>query len=206
MPASILDKLLLVDRERRRASKKGGFAAPAFHERAVNPSDAPYFVTNMRSSFVPTRIRKESVVWAGFSECPVEAEDLVVRTLYDTLWRHSEAEGWPNRCKCLASAMETMRIRGFEPKALIVPLSLLEQVCGTPISAEDAAKLMFAQGYVAESNGIRVFPCSQLPEGSSVLAAAPELTGAYIRVDTYLAVMIQKADSSLVLVGGHGMA
>lgn len=206
MLVSVLDKLLIVDRERRRASKYGGFSSPAFHERAVAASDGPFFVTNMRSSFVPTRMRQGDVVWAGFSECPIEAEDLVLRTLYDTLWQHSTTQGWANRCSSIALAMEAMQDRGLQPKALVVPFGLLKEACGSEISVEDAAKLMFAQGYVAESNGVRIYPCTQLPEGAAIVVAAPQLTGAYVRIDAFLAVVIQKADCSVVLVGGDGLA
>lgn len=201
MPTTALEGLLEVDRQRRYSSRLGGFAIPAVHERSSSPEEGPFFVTNMRKAFVPTGIRPGSVVWMGFSPWTLSDEDEALATLYKSLWAFSTSQKWANRCSKVEEAIPQMSAMGLEARSIVVPLDTLQEVCGTEMSETDVRNLMFAQGYVAEVNGMKVFVSKSLPKDAAIVAALPSLVGSYVRADDSLALMIRRADKAIVLVG-----
>jgi len=92
---------------------------------------------------------------------------------------------------------------GLEASALIVSSTFLEEACGKALSGEDAEKLMMMQGFVAEVEGVKVL-ASDLPAGTAILASPRVSLGTYIRADDNVAILIRRADRTLVLVGEDG--
>lgn len=208
MAITILDKIFVPERHRRYASREGGFVTPALNERPVGPDDGPFLVTNGRCQFLPTqRNSKNGTVRSGFSDCPLEAEDLVIQALYNTLWGHSVAQGWRNRSKSISSGMTQMQETGYEPKALIVSHALLKEACGgQDLSEEDVRTLMLTKGFLAEVHEVRAFMCPLLKPGTAIIAASPTFVGGYARVGHSLSISLQLADRSVILVGEDGVA
>lgn len=201
MRVSALELILETERVRRQASitTGAGFAIPALLSHPVESSDAPFLATNARRTFLPVR-SKYGTVRLAFSECPLEDEGKLVAELYRVLWGISVQHEWPNRCSSVAQAVACMAALRLEPKSLVVSPSFLEDACGKPVTLKEAEELMMAQGYVAESEGVRVL-AADLPEGSAILAAAPAIVGVYVRTDNWLGVLVRRIDRALVLVG-----
>lgn len=189
----------MTERIPRRATLHGDFAHPILHERAVEPVDGPFVVTNKRGSFVQTRRRPDGTIWAGFSEVPIGTESTLARALISSLWRISAENGWGNRCSSLGEAPARMQTLGFEPRSIIVPVSLLKEACGEDVSVEDAEKLMLGQGHVAKVGEMFVL-AADLPQGVAIVVAATSLVGTYTRSDEALAIMLFRADRAIVLV------
>lgn len=204
MRVSALELLLETERIHRKAAVTTGvgFAVPALYEFPAEAGMAPFLVSNSRGSFVLGSRSRDGHVRLAFSECPLDEEGAMLAELHRVLWGISVQHGWANRCTSIAQAIARMKALALEPKVLVVATSFLEDACGEPVTLEDAEKLMMAQGYVAESDGIRVL-ASDLPAGLAILAASREVTGVYVRVDDRLGVMVRKADQSLVLVGNE---
>lgn len=196
MAASVLDRVLVVDRERPIASKYGGFSEPVIHERAVDADSGPFVVTTTKGPFVTTRVRKEGVVWSGFTECPVRDEGRLIKSLY----KHLHAQAWDNKRPSVSESVDLVSMRGLEAKALIVSSSILSDACGRSVSDDEAEKLMWSQGHIAEVNGLQVYLCSDLDPGTGLVLAAPLLTGVYVRSAYSLAVMLYRADTAVALV------
>lgn len=169
------------------------------HERSSSADDGPFLVTNNRGSFVPTRLRPDRTVWAGFTEAPLGQEDPLLQAFFRVLWRLSLEQGWSNRCTRLVDAMPQMKARGLEPSALVVPVPLLREACGQPFTSEDADKLMLARGHVAKMGAVRVLAADLRP-GTALLFASPAKTGTYTRSDQALAAIFFRVDRAVVLV------
>jgi len=88
---------------------------------------------------------------------------------------------------------------GYEPKALVVPFSLLKEACGSEVSPEEAIKLMRFQGYVSQSQGVDIL-VADIPPGSALLTTAPPLVGFYTRTGEHLGLLLQRADRTLMMV------
>ena len=121
--------------------------------------------------------------------------------LYKAVWALSAEYRWTNRCTSIAEAVARMSGFGLMPKVLVVSLTLLQEACQREVTVEEAEKLMMVQGHITEVNGLRVLLATKLPPSAAVLATAPNLVGAYTRVDDYLSVLLYQADRALVLVG-----
>lgn len=202
MRVSALDRLFVTERIRRQAAQiehGGGFALPVLQERGVKPDDAPLVATNMRGSFVQVRSSRDGYARFAFTECEREDESMLLVELHRALWQISEDRDWPNRCNSLAQARPRLEALGFEPRTLVVSLSLLEKACGVEVTAEEAEKLMFEQGHVAEIDGVQVY-AADIPAGVALLASHPQLVGGYVRADTHLGILVTRADRALVLV------
>ena len=195
--------LLIFERERQRMSDNG-LAVPAFQERPVEHTDAPFIVTNMRGSFLLSRPTREGYLRFGFTNCPVDTEGTLLTAMFRQLRAISQDSGWENRCSSLAQAHKLMVRQGQEPRVVLISRTTLSQACGEEITAEDASKIVLAQGYMAEVDGIRVLP-ADLPLGCAILATHPALVGTYTRVGDYVGIALRKADQRLVLVSDGGL-
>lgn len=210
MRVSALDRILATERVGRRTTSThhGGFAHPVLHERSVTLDEGPFVVSNKRGSFVQTRRRQDGTIWAGFSDVPVGGEGTFLRELYLSLWRISVESAWHNRCSALSEASPVMTSLGFSPRCVIVPHDLLTEACGNDLTAQDADRLMLAQGYVAKVGEAFVL-AGDLPAGAALVTTMPSVVGTYTRTDQSLAVMLFRADRAVVLVGEglpHGVA
>jgi hypothetical protein len=200
MITSAFEGLLVPERTRRKMSvADGSFYRPSIAERPINKADEPFLVTNARRSFVQPAISRDGIVRYGFSECDLEDEQHILAELYRTLWKTSVELGWDNRCSSIAEAKAKLEAFGLEPRTLLVPFVTLHRICGREISLEEARKLIVAQGYIAEVDGIRIF-FSYLPEGQMILATAPPLVGVYTRADDHLGLLLRKVNQSIVLI------
>lgn len=199
MITSAFEGFLIPDRARRRMGSDGNFLRPAYLEKAEYRGDEPFFVTNARRSFVQTVISHDGTVRYGFSECDLEDEQHLMAEFYRILWKTSVDMGWDNRCSSIAEAKAKLLGYGLEPRTLIVPLVRLSQICGQEITLDDARKLIVAQGYIAEVDGIRVL-FSYLPEGQMIMAIAPTLVGVYTRADDHIGLLLRKVNQSVVLI------
>lgn len=199
MPTTALEALLETDRHRRRATDD--VATMVVNERTALADEGPFFVSNMRKDFVQTGLRSGGVVWAGFSQWDLHEEEDALQTLYQRLQVLSEVRRWTNRCRTVVEAVERMKTFGHTPYALVLAFETLKDTCGVDLSPEEIRKLMFAQGRVAEVDGLSVYASTGLRGSQAIVATKPNLVGLYTRVDTSLALMVRRADKSLVLVG-----
>jgi len=201
MRTSALEILLKTDRIRRRAdqSRGAGFAVPVLMEYSDELCNAPFLSSNMRGTFLQTRLSRDGIVRFAPTFCPPGKEGPLMVELFRVLSEVSEREGWSNRCKDLTEAQDVMRSLGETPRALVVPPSTLEEACGEAMPVEQAERLMMMQGYVSRTSDGLLILASDLPEGKSLLAS--DSVGAYVRSYDHVAVLIRKADRSLVMVG-----
>jgi len=207
---SALERMLHVERVRRQSSTSwnrdptgvhGGFRVPVLQECTVPADAGPFVATNRRLSLVLVPRSKDGSVRFAFAECPLEDEWKLLGELYQVLWRLSEEHQWPTRCTSISEAKRRMEASGMKPRHLAVPVPLLEEACGTAFSVEDAEKTMTMQGFIAEVDGLQVL-AADLPEKTALLSTGPELVGMYTRVDNWLGVLVQRANRSVMLVGG----
>jgi hypothetical protein len=159
------------------------------------PEDAgPLVVTNARGTFVQTPRRADGVARSGFSNCPLNAEGLLLAELYRVLWALGVQLGWQNRFPTIAQAREKMD----QPWMLVVSDALLHEVAGGGLSPENIEKLMAFQGHFVEVDGLKVL-AGGLPRGALLTAPLSE-TGFYVRTGDWLSVFVQRADRSILLV------
>lgn len=204
MITSAFEGLLVPERHRRKAAREGGFAVPALHERVVE-SPGPFLATNAKNSFLQPKIGPEKRVRYGFSECLLEDEAILLLEFIRVLWDVSSGAGWSNRCSSLSQAKIRLESFGLEARTLVIPRGMLSRVCGEDLTEDEASKLILAQGYVAEVDGIRVMPAS-VPEGWMLLATSAPLVGFYTRVDNYLGLLFQDIDRTVIVVREDGLA
>lgn len=208
MPVSILSRVLVCERHNMRmpekveASMRSGVSTrPLFNEVVVSEDVEPLLVTNADRRFVPTRRSStRGVARFGFSEVSLDEEPAILAEMYMSLLDISLSHGWSNRCNSVSEAVDRLRGSSIEPAFLIVPESVLPDICGPQYDAAQTAGRMMRQGYVAVVDKMKVLPADLSP-GSALVLAAPSFFGLYTRVGDYLGVMIQRADRSVMVVG-----
>jgi len=171
---SVLSQLFITERHRQRAANVG-FSLPALLEHDVQASVEPLLATNMRGTFLRTRVSRTGSVRSGFSECPIDKEPELLREFWNVLIKEGEQEGWDNTAPTVEEALEKLRKAGLTPKTLVVASDL----DGAP-------------------EGLRVLK-SELP-GGALAAAEPEVTGIYTRVGDHVSIMAQRVNVALVVV------
>lgn len=203
MRASALEKILCVERHRRRSTSAGPSNAVC-HTRAVKGDDGPFIVTSSKG-FLQTRRREGDEIWAGFLSCDLEEETLLLKLFFRQVWNISVQADWGNRCSSLTDAMDLAALLGFEPFGIVIPISDLKEVSGEALTLEEAEKLMRYQGFVAKVQNVHVF-VADLDPGTALVTSDPAELGTYLRTDDALAIMIFRADRRLILVGPDGVA
>ena len=206
--ATVLGRLLVPERhnmrmpEKLEASVRSGVSSrPILNELEVQEDVGPLLVTNAARRFVPTkRSAVRGVARYGFSEVPLEEEPQLVIELYMTLLDFSLRNHWANRCNSVSEAVTRLRGAGLTPTFLVVPESVLPDICDASFDPEWAAQMMKAQGYVATVDNMQVMT-ADLPPGAALVCLDPKLTGLYTRVGDYLGIMIQRADRAIMVVG-----
>ena len=174
---SILSQLFVVERHRPRAGDVG-HSVPALSEIEVaeGAQIEPLLVTNMRGTFLPTRVAKEGYIRHGYSECPPDQEGELLKELYRVL----RAQGWGNVAPTLTAACAIMDAHGLTPKTMVQSSEL-------PSDYEDGC-------------GVKVWGSDHLPLGSALVVASPEAAGTYTRIGNHVGVVIQRADQTFVVV------
>jgi hypothetical protein len=203
MRASALEKILAVDRHRRR-STSAGLSNALFHTRAVTVDEAPFVVTSSKG-FVQTRRRDGGEIWSGFLECELEEETLLTKLFFRQLWAISKQADWGNRCSNLPDAMDLATLLGFEPHGIVIPIADLKEVTGESLTLEEAEKLMRYKGFVAKAKDVHVY-VADLDAGTALVTSEPTQLGSYLRTDDALSITLLRVDRRLILVGPDGVA
>lgn len=173
---SPLARLFVTERHRQRAGVVG-FSVPALSEAFVGDINSdPLLVTNMRGSFVRTRVSREGYARYGFCECSLDLEGDLMLALYQGLRTASENEGWGNRVSSIEEAVELQQKTGLVPKTLVV---------------SDGVEVKF-DGLVVRS---------PLPEGAALLATDQQHTGYYTRVGDHVGILAHNVNRTFVVVG-----
>ncbi len=203
MKISILERLLVSERFRPMVSTKtGAILPPIVTKSRTSREEAPHVVSRAKGGFTITLPSLAGEVMQGFSMCPLEEEDIVVRSLYDTLWEMGKVYGWNNRYVSLEAALTRPDSAAFPPKAAVVPFSTLQEIVGNELSEEEAERITLARGCVAEVSGVKIISArGALPPGTAIIATTPQLVGTYMRASEHMSILIMRADRSLVLVG-----
>ena len=189
-----LERMLVPERLKRRAAHTG-FALPAMEERPTTQEEGPYLVTNMRASFLPTRMSSTGSVRFGFSTVTPENDDKLLTTLHRSL----TAQAAGNPCPSVEAAIQRLLSRGYEARTMVLPESWLPEICGPDFDVSKARELMSLQGYVTKLGEVQVL-VADLPSNMAFVAAAPALVGLYTRVADAVGVIIFRADRSIVAV------
>jgi hypothetical protein len=206
--ATVLGRLFVPERrnmrmpEKLQASIRSGVSSrPALNELEVPDDVEPLLSTNAARQFVQTRRSSvRGTARYGFSEVPVDEEEQLVIELYMSLLDFSLKNQWGNRCNSVTEAVTRLRGLGLEPALLVVPESVLPDICGPDFDPKWASQMMKAQGYVATVDDMQVMT-ADLPPGAALVSTHPEFAGLYTRVGDYLGLMIQRADRAIMVVG-----
>lgn len=197
MKISVLERLLSVDRQRKRA----GLTAPVVVKFPSSNEEGPWLTTLSTGQFVATRPNQSGDVGQAFVECEPGEEGPVLQNLYQRLLGLSTTEGWGNCCKTVPEAIAKMSSYGLMPKTLVIPFRDLKAVVGTDLSEEEASRVTLVKGFVAEVKGLRILvDYDALPEGSAILTTVPTLVGHYTRIYDRMGATIFRANRSVVLV------
>lgn len=204
MKISVLERLLHAERHRRKMAETVGVFVPPVATRFETSLDQSPWVTSLsKGNFsLAVRSKEDGTVGQAFVDCPIESEGRLLLELYQTLKTLHGLFKWQNFCPTLAEAKARMVSSGFEPKTLIVPFDTLNEIAGSNLTEAEAEMLTMTQGCVAEIGGVKVFSAGQvLPKGSAILGTAPSLVGVYTRIYDHVALTLQQADRTVVLVG-----
>lgn len=202
MRPSILERLLVQDRPRRKMHDVGEFSEPVSLKHPVIDGDGPWVGTKSSGEFVqtkPSRKDPDGVITA-FVKCPVAEEDAILKGLYPALWALSEVSGWSNRAASVEEGVGILRSKGLEPKAITVPYSFIKEVTGEELTQEDADRLFLTRGCVTEVQGVKVISAREaLPDKSAIITTVPSLTGTYVRILDRLTVLLHRADTIILV-------
>lgn len=202
MKPSVLERLLVQDRPRRKMHDVGEFSDPVSLKHPVIEGDGPWVGTLSSGRLVPTRpsVREPEVVLTAFTHCPIAEEDTLLGNAFKDLCTISEKSGWANLSRTLGEGVDRMRSRGLEPKAIVVPFSSIKEVTGEDLTQEEADRLSLTKGCIAEVHGIKILSARDaIPDKTAIITTVPALTGAYIRVLDRLTLLLHRADT-IVLV------
>lgn len=212
MGFSVLEWSLVTERHNRRMNPKyqtsaispssdDGFVVPGMMERKMDASDAPFLVTNARSSFLPTRQTRDGNVRYGFSNIPSGQDDQLLPELFRSLWSLSEQNGWTNRCASLQAGLDTMSGFGLEPRAIIIPYGLVKSVVPSENFDRDAIeKAMEVKGRLTSIGDVAVRVSDSMPDGCALVLTGAPLVGFYTRIGDYVGLLLRGVNHSIVMV------
>lgn len=194
MGYTVLERLLEVERLRKRAAPGGGFSVPVMHERAVDAGVVPMLVTSTRGKLVATRPFAPGFARCGIFPCPRENEPEVFTALRKSLQETSAANGWGNRCTSIQAARARLEQSGRRVRSIVLAKADLP---GIGVALEDAEKLMAIQGYVTLHGSTQTL-VADLPAGHGLVVS--DAAGLYMRVDDFLGLMLLNVDTRWVVV------
>jgi hypothetical protein len=170
--------LFVPERHHQRAGAVG-FAVPAFseiefeHGREIEP----LLATNMRNTFVRTRVSTHGHARFGFSECEVDHEGYMLCEFYRVLVETIRQEGWKNIASSVPTGIDLLRSLGFVPKLVVTPI-------------ESAVDL---------PDGVYQVVADLPTDAALVMAPAPQV-GLYTRVGNHMGLLAYRVDRALVAV------
>lgn len=195
MEASILERMLVVERGPRRTARGGGdFSIPAIEERPVEKTDEPLFVTNMAGNWLQTRQSSTGQGRFGFTECEIGDEARLVKALYEALVLAT----WAIKCQDVASAVQ----RVDSACTLVVSYDFLKEFSTETLTVEEVTKLIFAQGYITKVGDLSLLASEGLTGRTAIVTTAPALAGFYTRIGDHVGLMLRSADRTIGVVTG----
>lgn len=183
MPFSVFSSLFHVERARQRITRSvmsSGFATPAMGEINLHDDEPPLLATNMRGTFLMTRV-KDGIGRYGFSPCPVDEEGTLLTELAQKLWDFSTVHEWGIRCRGVLEAAESMRLAGLEPRTIVVSEQLARGVLGQETPPEGLAGTVDRMQVIVTS----------LPENYALVALAPMMAGVCVRTGENIGVLVR---------------
>ena len=174
MQISALARIFVVERHRQRAGDVG-FSVPAFSEVDLDPTSEPLLATNMRNTFLRTRVSSQSVARYGYSECSLEDEHNLLHEFFRVLSAAIQHEGWSNRASSVEEGLEVMRSLGYAPMFLVT------------------------SGSMGTEHSVEVLSIA-LPGGAALISTSPNQTGYYTRIGGNVGVLAQRVDRTFVVV------
>lgn len=197
---SALSLLLHQERERRRASSQqyGGFQTPLMAEWVVEQGAAPLRVTNLRGALTPAGVTSEGVHRLGFFECELGQEDTWLANA--TRWAIQDHKSGASVYQTPAKAQKAMMANGLPPSHWVVGWGHLKEVA-PDMTREAAEASMAVQGFVAESEGLRIL-AADLDVGHQVMVSVPSLAGLYLRSDDRLALALWRFNTAWSWISG----
>jgi hypothetical protein len=183
MPFSVLSNLFHVERARQRITRSvmsAGFALPALGEINLNNDEPPLLATNMRVTFLLTRV-KDGIGRYGFSPVPIEEEAGLVTELARKLWEFSTVHGWGIRCRGVSEAVESMRLQNLEPRTIVVSEHLARGVLGQETPPEGLAGVVDRMQVIV----------TNIPETVALVALAPMMAGICVRTGDHVGLLVR---------------
>lgn len=175
---SLLSHVFVTERHRPRAGQVG-FAVPAFSEIDVGEDDIePLLATNMRGTFLRTRVSLHRQARFGFSECGLAQEEALLREFHRVLVETAAHENWTNVTSSIPDALERMQSFGTPPKLVLLPASSSD-------FEPPAGVLPMLIG---------------LPEGTALVVASPHLAGLHTRIGDHVGILAQRVNMTFVAV------
>ena len=181
---SLLSHVFVTERHRPRAGQVG-FAVPAFSEIDVGEDNIePLLATNMRGTFLRTRVSLHRQARFGFSECGLAQEGALLREFHRVLVATAANENWTNVTSSIPEALERMQSFGTAPKLVLLPAnsSDFEPPAGVLPMLID------------------------LPDGAALVVASPQLAGLHTRIGDHVGILAQRVNMTFVAVTAGGTA
>jgi hypothetical protein len=167
---------------------------PIFSECSVGQGEAPFWATNSRGLFVPTRPTPDGFVRSAFFPCAIEEEAQLFVTLYTALSRA------PLKSQASTVNLALGRIPGDRRVCVVPPEAVTEASEGKVLGPEIEAR-MATQGYVLDVPGVRVL-AAPLPMGAALVLAPWAVS--CVRSGSTVALLLRAADRTTALVNGVG--
>jgi hypothetical protein len=176
---SLLSHVFVTERHRPRAGQVG-FSVPAFSEIDVGEDNIePLLATNMRGTFLQTRVSRHRQARFGFSECDLDrGEGALLCEFHKVLVQTAEHENWDNVTTSISDALERMQSFGTTPKLVLLPAS------SSDFEPPPGVLPMLAG----------------LPEGAALVVASPTLAGLHTRIGDHVGILAQRVNMSFVAV------
>ena len=175
---SLLAHIFVTERHRPRAGQVG-FSVPAFSEIDVGEDNIePLLATNMRGTFLRTRVSLHRRARFGFSECGLAQEGALLRDFHRVLVETAAHEHWDNVVSSIPEALERMQGFGTAPKLVLLP--------------ESSSDFEPPPGVLPLLIG--------LSHGTALVVAAPNLAGLHTRIGDHVGILAQRVNMTFVAV------
>ena len=169
---SVLAQVFLTERHRQRAGHVG-FSLPAFSEIEASPDIEPLLATNMKGTFLRTRVSSFGHARFGFSEMEVSNEPLLLLELHRVLVVQASKEGWHNVVSTVPEALSRMSEFGIKPSVVLSAGPEVEDVRGLPVA---------------------------FPEGVALVVGPAEAVGLHTRIGGHVGILAYRVSTAFVAV------
>jgi hypothetical protein len=170
---STLAQIFLTERHRQRAGNVG-YSLPAFSEIEAAPDIEPLLATNMKGTFLRTRLSSLGHARFGFSEIDVAQEAVLLLELHRVLVAQAAKEGWRNVVSTVPEALSRMREFGIKPSVLLAAAPEVEGIQGVPVAC--------------------------FPEGVALVVGPAEAVGLHTRIGAHVGILAYRVSTAFVAV------